>query len=44
MKFALGQQTLDKKSWATFLSGLDRLGAKEWEKTAKAALVEAGLF
>jgi putative aldouronate transport system substrate-binding protein len=43
-KFALGQQPLDDKTWADFVRGMDRLGAGEVEKTAKAKLVDAGLL
>jgi putative aldouronate transport system substrate-binding protein len=44
MKFALGQQTLDAKSWADFIAGLDKLGAKDLEASAKATLTEAGFL
>ncbi len=44
IKFALGQQPLDDKSWGDFLKGLDSLGAREWEKAAKAKLLENGLL
>ena len=43
-KFALGQQALDDKTWADFVKGMDSLGAKEVEKTAKAKLVDQGLL
>jgi putative aldouronate transport system substrate-binding protein len=44
VKFALGQQPLNDKTWADFVKGMDALGAKEIEKTAKAKLLENGLF
>ncbi len=44
MQFVLGQQPLNETTWADFLKGLDRLGAKQLEDTARAALVEAGFL
>lgn len=44
VKFALGLQPLDDKTWAIFTKGLDSLGAKDIEKNAKAKLVDAGLL
>ncbi|HRZ88303.1 MAG TPA: hypothetical protein P5117_02355, partial [Spirochaetia bacterium] len=44
VKFALGQQELSPASWKAFLAGLDKLGAKELEKSAKAKVEEAGLL
>ncbi|MDP3179201.1 MAG: extracellular solute-binding protein, partial [Spirochaetaceae bacterium] len=38
IKFALGQQPLDDKNWEAFVKGMDSLGAKDIEKTAKAML------
>lgn len=43
-KFVLGLQPLNKDSWAAFLKGLESLGVKDWENTAKASLVEAGFI
>ncbi|HSV55493.1 MAG TPA: extracellular solute-binding protein [Magnetospirillaceae bacterium] len=44
VKFALGQQTLTPAAWRQFLSGLDRLGARDLERTARAKVQEAGLL
>ena len=44
MKFVTGQQLIDAKTWADFLSGLDRLGAKDLEATARTVLLEAGFL
>jgi putative aldouronate transport system substrate-binding protein len=44
MKFVLGQQPLNETTWADFLAGLDKLGARELEATAKATLTEAGFL
>jgi putative aldouronate transport system substrate-binding protein len=44
VKFALGQQPLTDKSWAGFMAGMDRLGAKQIEKDGKALLVDAGML
>ena len=44
MKFVVGQQPLTAKSWQDFVTGLDRLGAKELEATARASLTEAGFL
>jgi ABC-type sugar transport system, periplasmic component len=44
VKFALGQQSLDDKTWDAFVKGLDSLGAKDIEKNGKAKLIEAGLL
>jgi len=44
VKFALGQQPLNDKTWNEFVKGMDKLGAKEIEKTAKAKLIDAGLL
>jgi putative aldouronate transport system substrate-binding protein len=44
VKFALGQQPLDDKNWAEFTAGMDKLGAKQIEKDAKAMLIEAGML
>jgi putative aldouronate transport system substrate-binding protein len=44
VQFILGQKELNDSSWAEFISGLDSLGAKELEATAKAALISAGFL
>jgi putative aldouronate transport system substrate-binding protein len=43
-KFVLGQEVLDETSWSTFLAGLDGLGAKDLEASAKQALIGAGFI
>jgi putative aldouronate transport system substrate-binding protein len=43
-KFVLGQADLNEDSWATFVSGLDGLGAKDLEATAKTTLISAGFL
>ncbi len=44
VKFVLGQEPLDEASWAAFVEGLDGLGAKDLEATAKQALISAGFL
>jgi putative aldouronate transport system substrate-binding protein len=44
IEFALGQKPLNDANWADFLKGLDGLGAKTYEATAKKALQDAGLL
>ncbi len=44
VKFVLGQQELTPASWKAFIAGLDKLGAAELEKKAKATIIAAGLF
>ncbi len=44
VKFVLGTQPLDDKSWADFVAGLDKLGAKDWEAAQKKALVDSGVL
>lgn len=44
LKFALGQQPLNDQTWATFVKGMDSLGAKDIEKKAKDKLVDAGML
>ncbi len=44
VQFALGQKPLTDQTWAAFLKGLDDLGAKTWEETAKKDLTEAGFM
>jgi putative aldouronate transport system substrate-binding protein len=42
--FVLGQKELTDDSWAEFLSGLDGLGAADYEASAKESLTGAGLL
>ena len=44
VKFVLGQEPLDEASWTAFVEGLDGLGAKDLEATAKASLISAGFL
>ncbi len=44
VKFVLGQQPLDDAGWAAYLKGLDDLGARDLEATAKDALTKAGFL
>lgn len=44
VQFVLGQQELTDTTWATFLTGLDGLGAADLEAAAKATLVAASYF
>ena len=44
VQFVLSQQELTAETWAAFLEGLDSLGAKELEASAKASLIEAGFL
>ena len=44
IQFVLGQKELTPENWAEFLAGLDGLGAKEYEETARQTLVDAGLL
>ncbi len=44
VQFVLGQQDLNEENWATFIEGLDSLGASELEATAKEALIAAGFL
>ncbi len=44
IQFALGQKPLNDQTWAEFLKGLDNLGAKDWEATAKKDLTDAGFI
>ena len=44
VKFVLGQQPLNDQTWADFIKGLDGLGAKDWEATAKATLQASGFL
>jgi putative aldouronate transport system substrate-binding protein len=44
LQFVLGQKELTDESWAAYLTGLDGLGAAEYEAAAKQALMDAGLL
>lgn len=44
LQFVLGQKELTEETWAEYLAGLDSLGAKEYEASAKQSLEEAGLL
>jgi putative aldouronate transport system substrate-binding protein len=42
VQFALGQKPLNDQTWGEFIKGLDGLGAKEWEASAKKDLQDSG--
>jgi len=42
VRFCLGQTVLNAASWEGFLQGLDRLGARAWEKDVQSTLVSEG--
>jgi putative aldouronate transport system substrate-binding protein len=44
VKFVLGLQPLTPETWKQYLDGLDRLGARDFEKAAKAQVMEAGFI
>jgi putative aldouronate transport system substrate-binding protein len=44
IQFVLGQKPLNEETWAEFLAGLDSLGAKEWEASAKESVQTAGFW
>ncbi len=44
IKFVLGQQPMNEKTWADFVAGLDKLGAKDLEANAKKQLQQAGFL
>jgi putative aldouronate transport system substrate-binding protein len=44
VKFVLGQQPLDEPSWTSFVAGLDGLGAKDLEASAKETLTTSGFL
>ena len=44
VNFALGQKELNESEWADFLEGLDGLGAKELEASAKETLLAASYW
>lgn len=41
-QFVLGQKPLDEQTWAEFVNGLDGLGAKDLEASAKETLLKTG--
>jgi len=44
VQFVLGQKTLDEAAWTEYLAGLDSLGAKELEASAKEDLIKTGFL
>jgi putative aldouronate transport system substrate-binding protein len=44
IQFVLGQKELNDQTWAEYLAGLDGLGAKDYEASAKQSLEQAGLL
>jgi putative aldouronate transport system substrate-binding protein len=44
VKYALGQQPLNEQAWNEFLTGLDGLGAKDYEVQAKETLQNSGFL
>ncbi len=44
VQFVLGQKALDANSWAAYLAGLDNLGAKDLEASAKEDLLKTGFI
>lgn len=42
VQFVLGQKPLNESTWAEYIAGLDGLGAKELEASAKETLLETG--
>jgi putative aldouronate transport system substrate-binding protein len=44
VQFVLGQKTLDEAAWTEYLAGLDGLGAKELEASAKEDLIKTGFL
>jgi putative aldouronate transport system substrate-binding protein len=44
LQFVLGQIELNETTWAEYLTGLDSLGAADYEAAAKQALLDAGLI
>ena len=44
LQFVLGQKELNEETWAEYLTGLDGLGAADYEAAAKQALIDAGLL
>jgi len=44
VNFVLGQQPLNEQAWSEFLAGLDSLGARDLEASAKQTLLDAGFL
>lgn len=44
VNFVLGQQTINEQTWQEYLQGLDGLGARDLEASAKETLVKAGFL
>ncbi len=44
VQFVLGQKPLDQTTWAEYLAGLDSLGAKDLEASAKEDLLKTGFI
>jgi putative aldouronate transport system substrate-binding protein len=44
MQFVLGQKPLNEETWAEYIAGLDSLGAKELEASAKQTLLDTGFL
>jgi putative aldouronate transport system substrate-binding protein len=44
MQFVLGQKPLNEETWAEYVAGLDSLGAKELEASAKQTLLDTGFL
>lgn len=44
VNFVLGQQPLNEQTWNEFLAGLDGLGARDLEATARQTLLDAGFL
>lgn len=44
VNFVLGQQPVDQATWQQFLSGLDSLGARDLETSARETLVKSGFL
>ena len=42
VQFVLGQKPLDEAAWTEFIAGLDSLGAKDLEASAKETLLQTG--
>ncbi len=41
-EFVLGKRPLTKENFAAFIAQMDKLGAAEWEKTARQEMDDAG--
>ncbi len=44
VQFVLGQKTLDEAAWTEYVAGLDSLGAKDLEASAKQDLIKTGFL